>query len=516
MEIGSLLVNLVAETMGFSTGLNRAKSDLKGFENQAKASTEKTKGFFKSMSADLGKKSFLGQSLKMLAGGGAVGALSMASNEFNDLTKKAEELAGMQYKSVEQQRKMTAEFLTSIPIAGKLGEAFARIWEMASGTTAEVAKMNAQMESQNRLIEMMQIRIELHKKLESMSKKYADEVQTSIVKLFSSAKEFDAWMAERTTKKKEEEDLAEVRNAAKKELADLRNKSNEATKAYLEMVYSGEVGPNFRHGGKRPVVPEKKDRELARMGFDVQNAIEAQNEWDRLKDAMDKANKEFADATTESEKKIAEMEQAINNRPFLKFGEDLKQTGTDILDFFTGVVSPVTDSIANTAKRSDAENMQANWKAIQEEQKEKAKELNDILQERLDIQKELQNQANRWLEDIKTPEEKFKEQVGELQAMIQQGFLTKDQAQKVYEKMAGDFLGNPKQQDLIRGEYRGPAFYTPAEQQKTTEEELVDQQRKVVNNTEKTVDVLEQMLQFYRNPGTDNSVITFSIPQGSI
>lgn len=97
--------------------------------------------FLGELNSTFGKKSTMGKLMKLAMGGGAIGALGSAANEFNELTKKAEELALAMKKPGDEWKDTASQLITSIPVVGALADGFARIWSIASGEAATVAKI---------------------------------------------------------------------------------------------------------------------------------------------------------------------------------------------------------------------------------------------------------------------------------------------------------------------------------------------------------------------------------------
>src|SRR5438045_2118444 len=117
-QVGNVVVRYAADTAEYTKGAEKVKQANKGLLNDLKSS--------------FGKSSALGQSLKILAGSGAIFALGKIASGFDELTKKAEDFALALDKGDGSAKDLGLELLKSIPIAGKLGEGLARIYELAS------------------------------------------------------------------------------------------------------------------------------------------------------------------------------------------------------------------------------------------------------------------------------------------------------------------------------------------------------------------------------------------------
>src|SRR4051812_6211089 len=92
-RISSLSVLLTGDTTSFSGSMKGAAGDVKNFGGDVDKAKSKVNGFFKDLKSNFGRSSTLGQSLKVLAGGGAIMALGKIASEFDELTKKAEDFA---------------------------------------------------------------------------------------------------------------------------------------------------------------------------------------------------------------------------------------------------------------------------------------------------------------------------------------------------------------------------------------------------------------------------------------
>src|SRR6185312_11483437 len=89
------------------------------------AKTDNTfKGFLKSLKGDFGKGSALGQSLKLLAGGGAIAGLSLATAKFEEFTAKILELATATDRGSESFGEQFGELFRTLPIVGNLTKGF--------------------------------------------------------------------------------------------------------------------------------------------------------------------------------------------------------------------------------------------------------------------------------------------------------------------------------------------------------------------------------------------------------
>src|SRR6185312_9570012 len=84
-----------------------------------------------------------GQSLKLLAGGGAIAGLSLATAKFEEFTAKILELATATDRGSESFGEQFGELFRTLPIVGNLTKGFDNLRNAATGDTAAIASMNA-------------------------------------------------------------------------------------------------------------------------------------------------------------------------------------------------------------------------------------------------------------------------------------------------------------------------------------------------------------------------------------
>ncbi len=112
------------------------------------AGTVGAKGFIQGINSELGKKSLMGQSLKMAMGGGAVMGLSMAGNELSSLTKNMVEMKDAFKEGKISGGEFAEKIASSIPVLGKFWEAGRNIREILTGEEAAMRKLNAAFDAQ--------------------------------------------------------------------------------------------------------------------------------------------------------------------------------------------------------------------------------------------------------------------------------------------------------------------------------------------------------------------------------
>jgi hypothetical protein len=268
--VGSVLVKFKSEYAEYLAGAQKVRAGsaatTEQIANDAKKGAAKSKSAYGQMLSDLnsqfGKRSSFGKTLKLLAGGGVIGAAGMAASEFDEMTKKAEAMAVAIHQGGDEARKQAAEFLVSIPIVGKIGDGFARIYEIARGTASYVADMKTATEATDLATDAMAARLKLAK---DNAKELAEHVQSLFdhvnglvrrgvpLKLFQIDKETrDAIdkVDEGTAKKKAGPDLKAIQDKATKLRDQLANMSQSdfetsiwRTKHWVQ--FGDSVNPNY-------------------------------------------------------------------------------------------------------------------------------------------------------------------------------------------------------------------------------------------------------------------------------
>ncbi len=123
---GSLLAMLKMDATQWSKGHQQARDEL---DKTAK----KSKVFFADLKSGFGKGSFLGQSLELMAGSGAIAGLSMAMNKVVDLTEKIKELADGVRAGTVKWDSFADSLIKSIPIMGQVYQATRNLQDAITG-----------------------------------------------------------------------------------------------------------------------------------------------------------------------------------------------------------------------------------------------------------------------------------------------------------------------------------------------------------------------------------------------
>lgn len=133
MIFASLLAKLGFDTTAWTSGANRAGQELDKLG-------KKSKGFFADLKKDFGKGSMLGQSLKLLAGGGAIAGVGLAARELANLGATIEEMSIQMRSGQKSFREFTEEGIRSIPILGNVTKFFDGLREAITGEKYAIDK----------------------------------------------------------------------------------------------------------------------------------------------------------------------------------------------------------------------------------------------------------------------------------------------------------------------------------------------------------------------------------------
>jgi hypothetical protein len=149
---GSLTALLKSDNRQWSKGMDQAGRDVDRLD-------KKTKNFFKELKGSFGKSSVLGQSVKLLAGGGAIGALSLATKDATEFVDKIAEIKKQFDAGDTSFKDMAADIAREIPVVGGFVKFFDSVRNAITGEKDEidamnkaVADQNAAFEERNRLI----------------------------------------------------------------------------------------------------------------------------------------------------------------------------------------------------------------------------------------------------------------------------------------------------------------------------------------------------------------------------
>ncbi len=131
----SLIARLGFDTKDWTKGGQQAQRDLD-------ALNKKTKGFFGDLKSQFGKGSLLGQSTKLLVGGGAIAGVNMAAKEFEALSGKISEMADAYRKGETSGKEMIGEILREIPILGHITKGFDALRNAITGENVAIENAN--------------------------------------------------------------------------------------------------------------------------------------------------------------------------------------------------------------------------------------------------------------------------------------------------------------------------------------------------------------------------------------
>ncbi len=137
------------DTKPVTESFQQIENGVKGAEVDVESFSKKAKGFFSDLKGEAGRSSVLGQSLKLLAGGGAIAGVGLAAREFKDFGEKIGEVADKLRNHNSSMATTLADAVRAIPILGDLTKGFDGLREAVTGEGLELDKENKITERNN-------------------------------------------------------------------------------------------------------------------------------------------------------------------------------------------------------------------------------------------------------------------------------------------------------------------------------------------------------------------------------
>ena len=164
-----------------SEGARQMRNEVMGQNNQAmREMKEGWEGTLANFKEQFGRRSVLGESLELLAGGGVVAGIGMGAKTIADTAEKIGELADKARSGRESFRELAGESLRSLPVFGEVMRAVDGIREAITGEEA----------AEKRVIDIMQGEIRAHEEASRVirarineTKSLGDEVKSLVDKL---------------------------------------------------------------------------------------------------------------------------------------------------------------------------------------------------------------------------------------------------------------------------------------------------------------------------------------------
>lgn len=407
--------------------------------------------FFDELNGMAGKRSILGKSMKLLMGGGVIGALGMASGEFNALTQVAEKFAMSLNKGPEAARAATAELLLSIPVVGRLAEGFDRIGGLISGDTAYVARLTQEAENLNAVTDSW-----------AHGLKIAQEYQAKITADITEEARIRELIGKQGAEKEaiqNAQDFARKKAAAEKEAED-------AAKAVTGDPEEQKRLAGLRQQMMNMAAPERGLTQIdARKGSRAdlsyqQDMADFRQKYDTLKmeiQAIEKgqANR-LAEIDAAKNKKILEGQKTLDaqdieaakekadklaeaNQSIIDAAAEAGQAGMDEINKQRDAAQASLDAMKRQVEQfnlTPAEKQVADFAAMGgadeaqiEEFRKQVEQLNK-LQEASGIKE----QIRQWSESLKTPLELYEEMGKKLEDLRDEGLLSQEEWGKGMEK----------------------------------------------------------------------------------
>jgi uncharacterized protein YjbJ (UPF0337 family) len=185
--VGSVIARFGAATADYSKQVDGARKQTNGFYRDvivgAKQAAQANDSFLKELKSNFGKGSSFTQSLKAFSGGGAILGLGLLARESLDFTEKMKDAAVAVHEGGSESRKMAAELLKSIPIAGKLGEALTNVYDILTGTATYAADLKRATEMQEQYTDWLKETAKVSREYHEQAAKGFRDIQTQIEKL---------------------------------------------------------------------------------------------------------------------------------------------------------------------------------------------------------------------------------------------------------------------------------------------------------------------------------------------
>jgi hypothetical protein len=139
---------------GVKLGLERSDINER-IDSELGRTGRKVEGFFDGLKAKFGRRSILGETGELLAGGGVVAGFSMLGNVLSDATAKAVELKDALKDSDKNAADIIDEFAKGLPIIGGFYRTGSNIRELFTGEKAAVREANEEIKRQDAYFESM-------------------------------------------------------------------------------------------------------------------------------------------------------------------------------------------------------------------------------------------------------------------------------------------------------------------------------------------------------------------------
>ncbi len=276
---GALNGILKADASNWSAGFKEARDEVD-------KTSAKSKGFFKDLAALTGKKSDLGQAIKLAAGGGAIGGLTALANEAKQMAVEIAKVSVEYERGDITQRQYFQGIAHSLPIVGGFAAAIDGMIDALTGEAAAAAKAAA---AQKYHVEQIDKAIEAEQKFKKETKDLLKDIQKE------------------TLHAEQEGILAGIGDETERKIAEIKFKAQNATTAMRDKL-AGAVHQDLIDG-----LNKQKDALKGRM--DAENNPSAKA---ALKDAYNNSLLEYSRLQADKKKLTAaelEWEQtALDNQ----------------------------------------------------------------------------------------------------------------------------------------------------------------------------------------------------------
>jgi predicted hydrocarbon binding protein len=460
-DAGSIVAEIVLNTPGFDAGVKRAIEGTKAIEQNVaglssplakaenaiaqtggKAGDSYAKGFIKSLKSQMGEESAFGGAMAMLRGGGAMVGVAVVAQQLQGMAAAMEKFAIAAATGESDTGELVANMLRSIPVAGQLGDAFARFYELASGTTAAVARLKLETERTERLTAAMAAHLAVVKASTRDADQFIQDIGRQIARLGLSGTglklfDIDTAALERIKAILDQAEKLKAGDEIKKieeTVAKAREAVAKAGASRVGVVGWETINPAGGGGPRQvPIFGSVKTREQEQLEL-------AEKQLNDAKAAIDAG---AARKTVESEKlRWAQKIEAAREGAAAWLSQNLGAANEAINQSMKAAeaeskqqeaarrVAEALDSIRVAASQSSMSEGERKLDDLRrmgadDSQLGEARKLLDQI-EKSQAKNEMQRAAEQWARTLQTPQEKWESTITELNKLLLGGAISED------------------------------------------------------------------------------------------
>jgi hypothetical protein len=301
--VGKLVALLATDNSAWKRGFDDAGKDMDKFNG-------KSKGFFKDLKSQFGKSSTLGQSLKLIAGGGAIGALSMLGKELANATDEIVKMSQAFRKGEIESGMFFEKVAAGVPVLGGFWQFGRNIRESFTHEREEADKFKASLDAHlkvltdytNQIKEIGKASNASHDKLQGM---YDNEYNKGILARAPDNTTKDVWQSlidqnKKINDAKKELDEAVIRTMQARQEAGKGFKYSTEWDAAQTVLKAAEAAEALRRGEFEAVkneIVKNGEKERTKIIDDAarERQKQLQEEADHQQEKLDQYNREQKD-----------------------------------------------------------------------------------------------------------------------------------------------------------------------------------------------------------------------------